>query len=90
MSKESIKYEIVKELEQHNDYVFGGTLARELGYRLKHKESVIERRARELVNEGVIEKTFTQVDGKGPHVVQYRIKKSVKVDRVSGNLQLAF
>jgi len=72
------------------DWVFGGELAREVGGVLKKKESNIERRMREMDNE--LEQRYVQIDGKGPHVVQYRLKRKEPIvfHQNPRNLSLAF
>lgn len=66
--------EMILEYLSYDQYTWGGKMARELCQRTGHKESVIERRARELVNAGLVETDYRQVDGKGPNCVMYRRK----------------
>ena len=47
---------------------------------------MVERRCRELVNEGILEKQLVQIDGVGARVVQYRV---VDVKEDLGELAMA-
>lgn len=72
----TIKQAIVSYLEGLNGLSeWGGTLAREIAYRTKHKESVVERRCRELAEEGRIKVTRERVNGKGPLCVKYSVPR---------------
>ncbi len=92
--KTTIPHSIIKWLEEKtptpvlgNTYVFGGVLARAIHDLTGAKEDVICRRLREMANEGVLEKTYEQVGGKGPRVVMYRlapIKPVLEHPRASG------
>ena len=72
-NKPTIKHSIVKELEITGDWVFGGKLARVIADKHQAKESNVERRMRELCNEGFIEHRYVENPSKGNKVVQYRI-----------------
>ena len=72
---ESTKILIIKELEANGNWIFSGKLARIIHEITGTKESVVERRARELVRAGVIERELVQIEGTGPRVVRYRIIK---------------
>lgn len=72
--KNSVSYEIVKYLESTGSWTFGGKIEDHIRGLMGAKASNASRRCRELVNEGKLEKQFTQIDGKGPKVVQYRLK----------------
>ena len=74
LNKDTIKSDIVHYLEEQGGWVFGGVLGRTLRELTGHKESIIERRARELVNEGKILNAYEQIEGRGPRCVKYRIK----------------
>ena len=71
------KTEIIKHLEANygKSWIYGGKLAREVRELTGTKESVVERRCRELVNEGILEKQLVQIDGVGARVVQYLVVK---------------
>ena len=72
----SIKTIIIKflEAEYGNKFCWGGVLARAIHDQTGTKESVVERRARELVKSGVLESVYDQVEGKGAKCVMWRIK----------------
>jgi predicted transcriptional regulator len=53
---------------------FSGYISRTIGDQLGKKESNIERRLRELENEGKIERRLVQINNQGSWVVQYKIK----------------
>lgn len=80
----SIHGEIIKYLEEKGSWTAGGTLERDLGYALNHKNSNISRRARELTegDNPVLERQLVKINGKGPRVVQYRVKPLPIVSRV--------
>ena len=69
----SIKKCIVQFLEEDGGFVWGGVLARAIHDLTGHKEAIVERRARELVREEVLEATYEQVEGKGPKCVKYKV-----------------
>lgn len=73
MPKETIKQTVLKYLS--TQFIFGGTIERDVSSMHQCKTSNVGRRLRELETEGKIEKNYTQVNGKGPHVVQYRLNK---------------
>ena len=68
--KNSTRYEIVKylETEHNNSFVFAGTIARKIHEMTGTKESQVERRLREMTNDGVLEKIYSSVNGKGRFV----------------------
>lgn len=70
----TIKNSIIAYLYRQSSWCWGGKLAREVARECECKESVVERRCRELVEEGRIEHQYQQVEGKGPNCTQYRIK----------------
>ena len=72
----TIKDTILENLS-YEHYVWGGKVARTVHEITGAKESVVERRCRELVEEGKIEVEYEQVEGKGPHCVMYRRKRKV-------------
>src|SRR3990167_7362385 len=76
MDKSTTKKEIIIYLEQFHgkSFCYGGKLARDVHGITGTKESVVERRCRELVFAGILEKQLVQIDGQGPRVVQYRVK----------------
>lgn len=82
------KSDIIKHLEANygKNWIYGGKLAREIRELTGTKESVVERRCRELVNEGILEKQLVQIDGVGARVVQYRV---VDVKEDLGELAMA-
>lgn len=69
----SIKKCIVQFLEEDGNFVWGGALARAIHDLTGHKEAIVERRARELVREGILEAIYEQVEGKGPRCVKYKV-----------------
>lgn len=79
MNQTTIKQIIIKYLEENygDKWCFGGALARAIHDITGTKESVVERRARELVQSGVLEKQLVQVDGEGPRVVMYSLHKEI-------------
>ena len=79
--KDTIKSDIVHYLEEQGGWIFGGVLGRTLRELTGHKESIIERRARELVNEGKILNSYEQIEGKGPRCVKYRIAPEMPLER---------
>ena len=76
------KTEIIKHLEENygKSWIYGGKLAREIRELTGTKESVVERRCRELVNDGILEKQLVQIDGVGAKVVQYRIQENPLIE----------
>lgn len=71
----SIKSLIIQFLEANygNKFCWGGVLARAIHDQTGTKESVVERRARELVKSGVLEAVYDQVEGKGAKCVRWRV-----------------
>ena len=69
----TIKQVIIQRYEELGDWAFAGKVARELAYNLVLKESNVERRMRELVKSGVLERRLVEVEGVANKVVQYRI-----------------
>jgi DNA-binding Lrp family transcriptional regulator len=63
---------ILELLQANGGWLPAGQIARAIHEVSGGKESQIERRCRELCNSGVLEKRYNQVDGKGPHFVEYR------------------
>lgn len=73
MTGETIKRHIISYLaDLQGQFIWGGTLARVIHDRTGHKEAIVERRARELAEAGRIERTYQQVDGKGPKCVMFK------------------
>ena len=72
MNSQTIKAEIIHYLED-KDWIFGGVLGRSIHEITGSKESIIERRARELAEDGKILKDYEQIEGRGPRCVKYRI-----------------
>lgn len=72
-----IKQQIIHYLEENygDRWEFSGKLARELHNLLLTKESVIERRMRELNVSGVLDKQLVSVEGVRNKVVKYRMAK---------------
>ena len=70
---ESTKALIIKELEANGDWIFSGKLARIIHEITGTKESVVERKARELRKAGVLEVVYEQVEDQGPKCAKYRI-----------------
>jgi len=74
MKHDTIKYEIIKYLDTQKYFVFGGAVGRAIHDLTGAKESIVERRCRELVKEGRLERELRQVGGFGPKCVCYKIK----------------
>lgn len=72
--KNTCNFEIIKYLETQNGFQFGGKIARAVHDTTGVKESVVERRMREMWEDEILEKTYEQVNGKGPKVVLFRIR----------------
>ena len=71
----TIKKIIVQHYEGIGDWAFAGKVAREIAYKEILKESNVERRMRELVKSGTLERRLVDVEGVANKVVQYRIAK---------------
>jgi hypothetical protein len=69
---ESIKSYIIKYIESEGPK-FGGQIEDYIRGLVGAKASNASRRCRELCTEGILEREAVQIDGKGPHVVRYRI-----------------
>src|SRR3990167_8168835 len=70
----TIKESIIQFLEENPDWQFGGAISRAVAQIHECKESNVERRQRELEDEGKIESRYvTNPNGHGNKVVQYRI-----------------
>ncbi len=69
--KNTIRQAIVLQTE-NKGWEYAGIIAREIGMMLSKKESNIERRLREMAEDGILERRLVKVDGKGANVVQYR------------------
>ncbi len=89
MSKPSTNYEVTKYLDG-KDFIFGGQIARDIHFLTNTKESVVERRCRELADpswckkhlgkdETVLIKTYSRVNGKGPECVMYKLRDAQPV-----------
>ncbi len=76
MKKESINSNIIRYLEGR-DFTFEGSVARAVHDVLGTKEDCISRRLREMYNAGLLEKTYEQIDGKGPRCVLYRLSEYI-------------
>ncbi len=63
----------ILEFLKGKDYVFGGVIDDYIRSRFGHKASNCGRRCRELVQDGLLEATYEQINGKGPRVVKYRL-----------------
>lgn len=75
--KNSVSYEIVKYLESTGSWTFGGSIEDHIRGLMGAKASNASRRCRELEEDGRLEKQFVKVEGKGPKVVQYRLKPTL-------------
>lgn len=71
---QSIRKAVLDILAEHEGFIFGGQVDEKIRAMLGAKASNVSRRCRELYEEGQIERRLVQVDGKGPHVVQYARK----------------
>lgn len=67
---------IIKEYEAIGDWEFAGKVSNKLSYELKKKASNLERRMRELHQEGILESRLIKIGGIPNKVVCYRIKQS--------------
>ncbi len=72
--RDTIKTEILAYLTREGPS-WGGTVCRDIHNLTGTKESVVERRCRELVNEGRLEKCYAKVNGKGLNCIRLRIKQ---------------
>lgn len=78
----NIKQEILAYLT-NKEWVFGGTIERDMGYICKAKGSNISRRLRELVQSQSILVDYVKVEGVKNKVARYRIRpEPVPVDKV--------
>lgn len=67
----TIRNHIIQYLSKGPDW--GGTICRAVHDLTKSKEAVIERRLREMAEEGLLDKCYRQVGNTGPHCVRYRL-----------------
>ena len=82
----SIKQEIIKYLEGQGGWRFGGQIDDYIRDLFGSKAGNVGRRCRELAQAGTLEASYVQIDGKGPHVVRYRInKEQPNFDDMFGN-----
>lgn len=93
MNNETIKSALLLYL-RGRDWTYGGTICRDLGPALGHKEAVIERHGlrSQLVkgDNSLIEKRYVDnPNGKGAKVLQYRLRPQFKVIKESGQLSFA-
>lgn len=72
--KKTIPTAIIEYLER-NGATLGGVLARRIGAELDKKESNVERRCRELVNDGKLKAEYVKIGGKGNEVVKYSLSE---------------
>lgn len=81
----------VKDFLADGEWRYAGSIGAEIGARLKHKSSIVERRLREYESgkgsdgnacEKLLEKRYvSNPSGKGPKVVQYRLRQvEVKIE----------
>jgi hypothetical protein len=76
MEKEkTVRELLVDYLTGVNGKVAGGVLEDYVRTHSKHKSSMASRRLREMFEEGIINREYQQVNGKGPHFVVYCISK---------------
>ena len=74
----TIKESIIRYLEENKDWQYGGTISRAVAEIHLCKESNVERRQRELEDEGKIESQYvTNPNGRGNKVVKYKLKGDV-------------
>src|SRR3990167_2074171 len=72
----TIKESIIQFLEENPDWQFGGAISRAVAEIHECKESNVERRQRELEDEGKIESRYVvNPNGKGNKVVQYHLSE---------------
>ena len=74
----SCRAETIKYLEANEGFQWAGSISRAVHELTGQKESIIERRLREYENEGLLIKTYEQVNGQGPKCVLYRLKPTPK------------
>ena len=74
MTEKTIKQTIHEHLLKEGAS-WGGTICRAVHDILGTKEAVVERRLREMFNEGLLDRCYKQVEGVGPACVRYRIKQ---------------
>ena len=74
----TIRESIIKFLEENDGLQFGGHIARNVAMLHECKESNVERRIRELENEGKIERQLVENPSGGNKVVAYRLKPMQK------------
>lgn len=77
MREDSVKSLLLHHLEGKG-WCWGGSLELLVREAAGTKASCASRRLRELWNEGRVERRLTQVEGKGPWVVQYRERQPVR------------
>ena len=70
----SCRQETTKYLEANEGFQWAGSISRAVHELTGQKESIVERRLREYENEGLLIKTYEQVNGQGPKCVLYRLK----------------
>jgi hypothetical protein len=73
--KEMTVKTLILEYLRGRDWVWGGVIEDYVRSHVGSKASMASRRTRELQNEGKLEARYEQVNGKGPHVVQYRYRE---------------
>lgn len=69
---ETIKQHVLDYLSKEGAS-WGGVVCRAVHDITGTKESVVERRCRELVNEGRLEKCYARVNGRGPNCIRLRL-----------------
>ena len=75
---QTIKNSIIRYLEENPDWQYGGAISRAVAEIHLCKESNVERRQRELEDEGKIESQYvTNPNGRGNKVVQYKLRGDV-------------
>ena len=83
MVKDSIKQLIIRKAESHGSWFFGGQMEDFIRQEVGAKASNASRRMRELVEVGILEHEYAQIEGKGPRVVRYRIvRKTPQISQI--------
>ena len=67
----SIKKQIVQFLEESGEFVWAGKIDDFVRGTFGSKASNVSRRCRELVQVGILEVVYEQVEGKGPRCTKY-------------------
>lgn len=87
----TIRESIIKFLEENDGLQFGGHIARNVASLHECKESNVERRIRELEDDGKLErKLLDNPNGRGNKVVAYRLSMLTESLKVNDRPEVAF